>query len=205
MVTESIVLQCHLLQSIDSIKKQNNCAKWFMNDFLFKCLSWFHIKNQTQSWEFNCRFNLRQSKCRWNKYCWACIIFGAYFSGAIIVGGANVIPSACSEHISAKQLSAEQLTPEQMSPEQLSAEQLSPEQLSAEQLSAEQMSYLRSICRRSNCRRSNCRRSKCRRSKYRRSKCLGAFVAEHLSHFSEQLSAEHMSPEHMSCHHVKDM
>ena len=36
-----------------------------------------------------------------------CIIFGAYFSGAIIVGGANVIPSACSEHISAKQLSAE--------------------------------------------------------------------------------------------------
>ena len=27
MVTESIVLQFHLPQSIDSIKKQNNCAK----------------------------------------------------------------------------------------------------------------------------------------------------------------------------------
>ena len=40
MVTESIVLQFHLLQSIDSIKKQNNCAKLFMNHFLFKCLSY---------------------------------------------------------------------------------------------------------------------------------------------------------------------
>ena len=28
----------------------------------------------------------------------------------------------------------------------------------------------------------------------------GANVSVHLSHFSEQLSAEHMSPEHMSCH-----
>ena len=35
--------------------------------------------------------------------------------------------------------------------------------------------------------------AKCRRSKCRQSKCLGAFVAEHLSYFSEQLSAEHMS------------
>ena len=177
MVTESIVLQFHLLQSIDSIKKQNNCAKWFMNDFL---LDVFHsltlkIKHSLENSILG-RVNVGGTNI---VEAGACIIFGAYFSGAIIVGGANVVPSACSEHISAKQSSAEQYY-----------------RSKCRRSNYRRSNSRRSKCRRSKCRRSNYGRSNCRRSKCRRSNVAGANVLEHLSRsicriFRSKMSAEH--------------
>ena len=79
-------------------------------------------------------------------------MFGAYFSEAIIVGGAietgaNVAGAIIGGAIVCGAIAggANVVSSEHLSPEQLSAEQLSPEQMSAEQMSPEQMS--RSICR----------------------------------------------------------
>ena len=84
MVTESIVLQFHLLQSIDSIKKQNNCAKWFMNDFLFNVFHSFTLK---------IKHSLENS------------IVGLIY-GRVNVDGTNIVEKHVlfSEHISAEQL-----------------------------------------------------------------------------------------------------
>ena len=117
------------------------------------------------------------------KYCWGAwlvLYFGAYFCGAIIVGGSEQM--SYLRHVRSI------------------FQRSNCRRSNWHRSKCRRSNYRRSNCRRSKCRifgasvagaimggaivaRAKCRRSKCRQSKCRRSKCLGAFVAEHLSHF----------------------